>query len=104
MKKRNPFLFLFYLAILGFAFWLLISMFSTRGNQVAYSEVLQLLRNEQVKSFVVEDGKIYMELHQPYKGKDSVSTGLADPELFRQEVWEDIQRQHAEGIWRVTIL
>ena len=98
MKKRNPFLFLFYLAILGFAFWLLISMFSTRGNQVAYSEVLQLLKNEQVKSFVVEEGKIYMELHQPYKGKDSVSTGLADPELFRQEVWEDIQRQHAEGI------
>ena len=98
MKKRNLFPFLFYLAILGFTLWLLIAIFSGSGNKVAYSEVLKLLQNEQVKSFVVEDGLIKMELHTPYNGKTSVSTGLADPELFRQEVWELIQSQHAAGI------
>ena len=98
MKKRNLFPVLFYLAILGSMLWLLITIFSGSGNEVAYSEVLKLLQNEQVKSFVVEDGQIKMELHEPYKGKTSVKTGIADPELFRQEVWELIQSQHAAGV------
>ena len=98
MKKRNLFPVLFYLAILGSMLWLLITIFSGSGNEVAYSEVLKLLQNEQVKSFVVEDGQIKMELHEPYKGKTSVKTGIADPELFRQEAWELIQSQHAAGV------
>ena len=63
MKKRNLFPALFYMAILGSLLWLLITIFSGSGNEVAYSEVLKLLQNEQVKSFVVEDGQIKMELH-----------------------------------------
>ena len=98
MKKRSIFPFLFYLAILGLIFWLIFSIFSGVGNDVPYSEVLNLLRNEQVKSFVVADGQIHMELHTPYDGKDSLTTGLADPALFRQDVWELIQRQQEAGI------
>ena len=98
MKKRNLFPFLFYMAILGALLWVLISIFSGSGNAIAYSEVIKLLQNEQVKSFVVEDGQIAMELHEPYKDKTSLKTGIADPELFRQEVWELIQSQHAAGI------
>ena len=98
MKKRNLFPFLFYMAILGALLWMLISIFSGSGNEIAYSEVIKLLQNEQVKSFVVEDGQIKMELHEAYKDKTSLKTGIADPELFRQEVWELIQSQHAAGI------
>ena len=98
MKKRNRLPLLLYLAILGMLLWLLIAVFSGSGNKVAYSEVLKLLQNEQVKSFVVEDGQIHMELHTPYNGKTAVSTGLADPEMFRQEMWQLIQEQHAAGI------
>ena len=98
MKKRNLFPFLFYMAILGALLWVLISIFSGSGNAIAYSEVIKLLQNEQVKSFVVEDGQIKMELHEAYKDKTSIKTGIADPELFRQEVWELIQSQHAAGI------
>ena len=98
MKKRNLFPLFFYIALLAFVFWLIFAFFGGRGNDIAYSEVVKLLQNEQVKSFIVEDGEIFLELRSPYNGKNSVKTGLADPELFRQEVWELIQSQHAAGI------
>ena len=53
MKKRNLVPFLFYIAILGGALWLMISIFGGVGNKVAYSEVLRLFENEQVQSFVM---------------------------------------------------
>ena len=98
MKKRNLFPLFFYVAILGFVFWLIFTILGGLGNDIAYSEVLKLLQNEQVKSFVVEDGQIHLELHTPYNGKTSVKTGIADPELFRQEVWELLQAQSEAGI------
>ena len=98
MKKRNLFPLFFYIALLAFVFWLIFAFFGGRGNDIAYSEVVKLLQNEQVKSFIVEDGEIFLELRSPYNGKNSVKTGLADPELFRQEAWELIQSQHAAGI------
>ena len=98
MKKRNIFPLFFYIALLAFVFWLIFTIFGGRGNDIAYSEVVKLLQDEQVKSFIVEDGEIFMELHSPYDGKTSIRTGIADPELFRQEAWELIQQQHAAGI------
>ena len=98
MKKRNPFSILIYLGILALIFWFIFRMFSGVGNSVPYSDVLDLFYSEQVKSFIVEDGTLYMELHGEYDGETSVSTGLANAEAFRQELWELIQKQHAEGI------
>ena len=98
MKKRNLFTFLLYLSILIFVFWLLLSIFGSRGNEIAYSDVIKLFQNQQVKSFVVEDGQIYLELHSPYRDKTSVSSGLADPELFRQEMGELLLEQSAAGV------
>ena len=98
MKKRKRFSFLLYLSILALSVWLILSIFAGRGNDIAYSEVIKLLRNEQVKNFIVEDGQIYLELHSPYNGKTSVSSGIADPELFRQEVWELLQQQSEKGV------
>ena len=60
MKKRNLFTFLPYLAILIFVFWLIFTLFGGHGNEIAYSEVIKLIQNEQVKSFVVEDGQIHL--------------------------------------------
>ena len=98
MKKSNLYSIILYISILAFVFWLIFTIFGGIGNKVAYSEVVKLLENEQVKSFVVEDGKIHLELHEKYKGKDSIVTGIADPELFRQEMWDLIQAQHEAGI------
>ncbi len=97
MKKRNPISIILYLGILALILWAIFSLFSTAGNDVAYSEVVSLLEQGQIKSFVVANGNIYMELHAPYNGKTSLTTGLADAEQFRREMWEQIQALHAEG-------
>ena len=98
MKKRNPFSFLVYLAILGIVFFVILSVFRGVGNDVPYSKVVELLRKEQVKSFVISDGKIHMKLHTEYDGETSLVTGISDPELFRQEVGELVQQQYEAGI------
>ena len=97
MKKRNPLSILLYLGILALILWALFSLFSKVGNELAYSEVVELFNQKQVKSFVVADGNIYLELHEAYNGKTSITTGIADPELFRQEMWDKIQIQYAAG-------
>ena len=98
MKKRNNIPIIAYLAILGIICWLLISLFSPVGNDIAYSDVVKLLQEEQVKSLVVAEDTIYLELKNPYKGETSLSTGLADVEQFRQEMGALLQSQHAAGI------
>ena len=98
MKKRNPFSFLVYLAILGIVFFVILSIFRGVGNDVPYSKVVELLRKEQVKSFVISDGKIHMKLHTEYDGEKSLVTGISNPELFRQEVGELVQQQYEAGI------
>ena len=103
MKKRNPFSFLVYLAILGIVFFVILSIFRGVGNDVPYSKVVELLRKEQVKSFVISDGKIHMKLHTEYDGEKSLVTGISDPELFRQEVGELVQQQYEAGIEGSTL-
>ena len=97
MNKRNPISIILYLGILALILWAIFSLFTTAGNDVPYSEVISLMEQGQVKSFVVADGHIFMKLHEPYQGKTDITTGLADPELFRQEMWDTIQQQYADG-------
>ncbi len=98
MRKRNPISIILYLGILALILWAIFSLFSTAGNDVPYSEVVSLMEQGKVKSFVVADGHIFMKLHEPYQDKTDITTGLADPELFRQEMWDTIQQQYADGI------
>ena len=62
MKKRNSWSIILYLAILALVCWLLISLFTGVGNEVAYSEVVNLFQKEQVESFVVSDGVMHLRL------------------------------------------
>ena len=98
MKKRNPFSMFLWLSILLAVLWILVTVFAATGNKVSYSEVLDLFYNKQVKSFTVVGKQIQLELHTPYNGNTSITTGLSDPELFRQEMGEMIQKQHSDGI------
>ena len=98
MKKRNSFSIILYLGILALVCWLLISLFTGVGNDVPYSEVVKLFENEQVQSFVVSEDVIYLTLREPYKGKNSITTGLGDEDRFRQEMLPLIQEQHAAGV------
>ena len=56
----------------------LFLVFSWTGNlfgnasSLSYSQVVELFRQEQVKSFVVSDNTIQLELHNPYNGETRV--------------------------------
>jgi len=96
-KRKSIPILLYILIIVGLCF-LLIQLFSTAGNEIAYSEVVNLFQKEQVKEFIVQDGTLYLDLHNPYNGKTSLKTGLADVERFRDELGELFRTQRESGI------
>ena len=96
MKMRKPLVIIIYVAILALALSWLLGLFNFNDG-LTDSQVAKLLQDGKVKSFVVEDGTITLKLHEPYEGKTSVSTDLADVDAFRSEMWPVIQAQMAAG-------
>ena len=98
MKNRKIITIVVYAAILVLACWLILGVFGKSDSGLSYSQVIKLFNDEQVESFVVEDNKIYMTLHSEYKGNTVVAADLADPEGFRADMWETLQRQTESGV------
>jgi len=98
LKKRSVLGVIIYVAILAVILSWVLGLFNLSGNDISYSEIVQLFKNEQVKSFTVQDQQIHMQLHEPYNGKTQVTTIMADTESFRQEMWETFQTQTQAGI------
>ncbi|MBQ6719008.1 MAG: ATP-dependent zinc metalloprotease FtsH [Oscillospiraceae bacterium] len=73
-------------------------LFGDNTDKLAYSEVMALFRNGQVKSFEVQDDLIAMELHTPYNGKTSLTTSIGDADQFRDEISEMVAAQDAAGV------
>ena len=94
MKKRKPFVIIIYIAILALALSWLLGLFDMTDG-LTDSEIEKLLRDGQVKSFVVEDGTITLNLHSPYEGKTKLTGDIADMEAFRNEMMPVI-RDHTE--------
>ena len=59
---------------------------------------VDMFRNEQVRSFVVQDELIELTLHVPYNGETVVTTDLADPDSFRQELGSLFREQTEKGV------
>jgi len=98
LNKRKIITVIVYALILVLALsWLLGAFGSSRGN-LAYSELVTLFQNEQVESFLVEGETIQLMLNTPYEGKTKVTAVLANPESFRQEMWQTIQTQSEKGV------
>ncbi len=98
MKKRRSITLVIYIAVLVLAFSWMLGLFDFDGNDITYSEVVELFRKEQVRSFQVEDQTIYLELREAYNDKTSLKAPLADPDGFRQDMWELLQAQSEAGI------
>ena len=98
MKKRNSISIILYVAMLLLLLSWGMRMFAGTQKNVTYSKVVDLFRAEQVKSFVVEDRTITLQLHNPYDGETEVSADLADPDQFRLEMWDLIQQQQVDGV------
>ena len=65
MKNRRFIPILIYAAVLVLVFSWISGLFSQKGAVLTYSQVVDLFRAEQVKSFVVEDQTITLYLRAP---------------------------------------
>ena len=98
MKKPINLTPILYVVVLVLLFSLVIGIFSGNTDNVPYSQIVQLFKNEQVKSFIVDENTISMELHTAYNGKKVLTAELADPNGFRQEMWALLQTQTESGV------
>ncbi len=98
MRKRKIISIIIYVVVLGFAFSWMLGLFGGNGEDLSYSQVVSMFRKEQVRSFVVEENKIYLVLHTEHNGKTALTAPLADPAGFREDMWELLQQQSDSGI------
>ena len=99
MKNRSRFIpLVIYIMVLLAGFTWLGDIFGSNGNTIAYSEVVSLFRQEQVKEFLVEGDQLTMLLHEPYQGETKITTTLSDPDGFRAEMQETFLAQTDSGI------
>ena len=73
-------------------------LFAQDAGDIPYSEVVSLLRQEQVKSFVAEGNFISLTLRAPYNGENTVTAVLAEPDAFLQEMGTLLAEQSEAGI------
>lgn len=98
MKKRNIVSVIVYVAIIALALFWLLNLFGFGDQSLTDSEVEMLFRTEQVRSFEIADGTIYLTLHDKYDGKTQVTGSMTDVGSFRREMGETIRLQHEAGI------
>ena len=98
MKKRGFLSIALYLVVLVLLFSVISAIFGGRTDSLSYSQILDLFRAEQVKSFTVEENTIYLDLHAPYNDKTSLTCGLADPQGFRTDMQTLFDAQRAKGV------
>ena len=98
MRNRRMIPMLVYIAVMLLIMSWVSGLFSPDSDAVPYSEIVSLFRNEQVKSFTVQDETISLKLHNPYNGSTSITTTLADTESFRSEMTELFLAQTDAGI------
>ena len=98
LKNRKLFTAILYIAILALAFSWMLGLFGGNKDNLTYSQIVNLFYQQQVKSFLVDGETIYMVLNTPYNGKTEVEGQLADPEGFRQDMWQILQEQSQSGV------
>jgi len=97
LKRIRIFPLIIYLVILGLLFSWITGLFDLPVNSIPYSQVVSLIEDGKVKSFVVQENTIAMEFHEPIDGRDELTSYLADPEGFRAQMWPVLQELTDSG-------
>ena len=98
MKQRRTIpIFLYVFALILLVSWA-VSVFGGGTDDLSYSQIVSLFEQEQVKSFVVSENTIYLELYQPVNDETELRESLADPESFRREMTDLFRDQTERGI------
>ena len=87
-----------YLFLLFAVFSWANNLFSDNLNQIPYSQVVELFRQEQVKAFEIKDDVITMELYGTLDGENIVRASLAYPEYFLTEMSDLLAQQEQSGV------
>ena len=98
MKNRRFIPLFVYLLGLVLIFSWVSGLFQRDVNQIPYSEVVQLLEQKQVRSFVVEDGVITLNLYNPYQGQTTIAAAMADASGFQRDMHQLLVEQTASGV------
>ena len=98
MKNRRFTPVIIYVLMMILVFSWTSGFFGQDTGDIPYSEVLSLLRQEQVKSFVAEGNTISLTLHTPHNGKTTLTAVLAEPDAFLQEMGSLLAQQSEAGI------
>ena len=98
MKNRRSIPVFVYLLLLVVVFSWANELLSGSVNQLPYSSVLDLFQKEQVKAMEVKDGVITMELYTAIDGENTITSSLANPEVFQEQMGALLQAQHEAGI------
>jgi len=87
-----------YLLLLFAVFSWANNLFSDNLNQIPYSQVVDLFRQEQVKAFELQDKVLTMELYGTIDGENIVRANLAYPEHFLTEMSDLLREQKDSGV------
>ncbi len=98
MKQRRMFPLLVYALVLVLIFSWAGELFDSSMNQIPYSVVVGLFQTGLVRQFVVEDQTITMVLRAELDGKTKITTNLAYPERFLEEMDGLLKEQLATGV------
>ena len=98
MKNQRTLAVILYLVIMALLMNWALGIFDGDTENIPYSQIVEMFRNEQVRSFVVQDELIELTLHEPYNGDTTVTTDLADPDSFRQEMSALFLEQTEKGV------
>ena len=86
MKNRRYIPFLVYVIAMFLIMSWVSGAFGEGTDDLAYSEVVSLFENEQVKSFEVKDDIIALKLHSPYRDETNLTATIGDADQFRAEM------------------
>lgn len=98
MKKTFNLTPILYIAVLVLIFSLVISFFAGNTEALSYSQVIEQFEEKNVRSFVVKDNTITLELYNAIGGKKEMKANIDDPAAFRAEMAETLKAQREEGI------
>ncbi len=98
MKKSKALPLIIYVVLLALLFCWIFGVFSGNDDELPYSAVLEQFRQENVKSFLVEERIIILQLHEALDGKTEAMARLADVDAFRADVARYLTEQTESGV------
>jgi cell division protease FtsH len=100
LKKQPRFAFLILYGLVMLAVFAAVARLAKtpEAQTLPYSSVVKLFEKEQVKSFVIKDNVITMELNEPYEGQTTARAELVDFTVFYSDLNDTVRDQYQRGI------